>query len=115
MNLPDPPQLRQRPLGGAVVRAARTRSSPREEYADLLAGRVEGYSYGRVANPTADAFAAAVAALEGADLDRETAGEAFASGSAATTAVLLTYTTAGAHVVAAGAVYGGTYRYCTAC
>ncbi len=109
VNLPPPPELHQRPLGGAVVRSAAYAFSSAEEYADLLAGRVEGYSYGRVANPTADAFAAAVAALEGANLDRETVGEAFASGSAATTAVLLTYTHAGAHVVAARAVYGGTY------
>ncbi|HEX2497528.1 MAG: trans-sulfuration enzyme family protein [Actinomycetes bacterium] len=109
VHLPNPPELRQRPLGGSVVRSAAYVFDSAQEYSDLLAGRVEGYSYARVANPTADAFAAAVAALEGVNIDREIVGEAFASGSAATTAVLMTYTRMGAHVVAARAVYGGTY------
>lgn len=109
VHLPNPPELRQRPLGGSVVRSAAYVFASAEEYSDLLAGRVEGYSYARVANPTADAFAAAVAALEAANIDGEIVGEAFASGSAATTAVLMTYTRTGAHVVAARAVYGGTY------
>lgn len=106
---PKPPELRQRPLGGSVVRSAAYVFESAEEYSDLLAGRVEGYSYARVANPTADGFAAAVAALERVNIDGEIVGEAFASGSAATTAVLMTYTRTGAHVVAARAVYGGTY------
>ena len=68
-----------------------------------------GYSYSRIDNPTVDAFARAVAALEGANLQRWPAAQAFASGMAAISGVFLAFARAGAHVVASAAVYGGTY------
>jgi cystathionine beta-lyase/cystathionine gamma-synthase len=75
-----------------------------EDYADVLAGKAPGYVYSRIDNPTSDAFAAAVAALEQAD-----AGQPFASGMAAISTSLLTFLSAGDHVVAVAALYGGTY------
>ena len=75
-----------------------------EEYADVLGGRAPGYVYSRIDNPTSDAFAAAVAALESAD-----AGQPFASGMAAISTTLLTFLSAGDHVVAQSSLYGGTY------
>jgi cystathionine beta-lyase/cystathionine gamma-synthase len=68
-----------------------------------------GYSYSRIDNPTVDAFARAVAALEGANLPRWPAAQAFASGMAAITGVFLAFARAGGHIVASTALYGGTY------
>ena len=80
-----------------------------QDYADVLGDRQPGYSYSRVDNPTADAFALGVAALEAHGLDRPVATQAFASGSAATATILLALCSSGSHVVAPAAVYGGTY------
>lgn len=92
-----------------VHRATTYRFGTAQEYADVLAGTADGYCYSRIDNPTADAFAAAVAALEGAGLDHEVGGQPFASGMAAISTVLLALTGAGSHVVAPTALYGGTY------
>ena len=79
-----------------------------QAYSDVLGGRVGGYVYGRVDNPTSDAFAAAVAALEGAE-----AGQPFASGMAAISTTLLALLNAGDHVVAQADLYGGTFSVLT--
>lgn len=55
-----------------------------------------------------DAFAQGIASLEGFRLSEPAEGEAFASGMAAVTAVLLAFTGAGAHVVAPAGVSAGT-------
>ena len=81
--LPSPPA--QRPLATPVYRSAAWEFDTAESYADLLAGREAGYSYSRIDNPTVDAFAASVAALEGAD-----AGQGFGSGMGAISTVLTT-------------------------
>src|SRR5438046_9222254 len=94
----------QRPLGLPVYRTASFGFSSAQEFADVLAGRAPGFSYSRIANPTAAAFGDAMAYLEGAE-----AGEPFASGMAAASAVLLGYLSAGDHVVCATGVYGGTW------
>ena len=79
------------------------------ELAGLLDGSIEGYSYARIDNPTADAFAAGVAALE--DPESGTArGQAFASGMAAISTTLLSLLQPGDHVVAPASCYGGTYQ-----
>ena len=70
-----------------------------------------GYSYSRIDNPTVDAFARAVAALEGVNLPRWPAAQAFASGMAAISGVFWTFARTGAHVVASSALYGGTYSF----
>jgi len=121
VHLPPAPVPAQQPLGTPVYRTAAFAFSSSAEYAALLNGETEGYSYSRIDNPTADAFAIAVAALEGHGLDstgldstgphRPTAAQAFASGMAAISAVFWTFTGAGSHVVAPAAVYGGTYGF----
>jgi cystathionine beta-lyase/cystathionine gamma-synthase len=109
LHTPAPPVPDQVPVGLPVYRTASWAFDTAQEYADVLAGDVAGYAYSRVANPTADAFAQGVAALEGANLDRPVAAEPFASGMAAISTVLMALTHAGAHVVAPAEVYGGTY------
>jgi cystathionine beta-lyase/cystathionine gamma-synthase len=101
------------PLGLPVYRSATFRFRTAQDYADVLGDRRAGYTYSRIDNPSADAFAAAVAALEGHGVDAELAGQPFASGMAAITAVFLTVCSAGRHVVAPAAIYGGTYAVLT--
>ncbi|MGH8867566.1 MAG: trans-sulfuration enzyme family protein [Actinomycetes bacterium] len=118
VHLPAPPEPAQRPLGQAVWRSSAYAFTDSDEYAAVLGGEREGYAYARVANPGADGFAAAVAALEaGPRAQRGAAdpvtGEAFTSGMAAITASMLALTGAGAHVVASREVYGGTYALLT--
>lgn len=109
VHLPLPPPVNQRSMGLPVWRTAAFAFADAQEYVDVLGGQRDGYSYSRLANPTADAFAAAVAALEGVGLEEEVRGEAFGSGMAAITAILMGFTAAGAHVVAPREMYGGTY------
>src|SRR3984957_19526603 len=126
VHLPREPAPAQQPLGVPVYRTAAFAFSSSAEYAALLNGEAAGYSYSRIDNPTADAFALAVAALEGHRLDRAsrdsagldstsrdgpTAAQAFASGMSAISTVFWTFTAAGGHVVAPAAVYGGTYGF----
>ena len=99
----------QVPLALPVHRATTYAFATAQEYADVLAGTVDGYCYARIDSPTADTFAAAVAALEAAHLDDEVVGQPFASGMAAISTVLMALTGAGAHVVAPRRLYGGTY------
>jgi cystathionine beta-lyase/cystathionine gamma-synthase len=101
---PDPPVPHERPVGLPVYRTSAFVFDTAGEYADVLGDRAPGYVYSRIDNPTVDAFANAVAALEGAE-----AAQAFASGMAAVSTVLLTFLSAGDHVVAQRALYGGTY------
>ena len=68
-------------------------------------GRHKGYEYSRTGNPTRAALEQCLASLDDAQH-----GLAFASGSAATTAVL-SILRPGDHVVANEDLYGGTYRY----
>ena len=110
---PAAPRPEQTPLALPVYRTAAFSFDTAQEYADLLAGDRPGYSYSRVDNPTSDAFAQAVAALEGVGLDHEVVGQPFGSGMAAISTVLMALTQAGAHVVAPREVYGGTYGLLT--
>lgn len=109
VHLPPPPDTAQRPLATPIYRTAAFAFGSAEEYAAVLNDQKPGYSYSRIDNPTVDAFARAVAALEGANLSRWPAAQAFASGMAAITGVFMTFARAGAHVVASSALYGGTY------
>lgn len=68
-------------------------------------GEHRGYEYSRSGNPTRSALQTCLAALEGAE-----AGAAFASGLAASAAVLSAQLKAGDEVAAAADLYGGTYR-----
>jgi cystathionine beta-lyase/cystathionine gamma-synthase len=70
-------------------------------------GKHKGFEYARTRNPTRDALERNLAALEGASH-----GFAFASGMAATDAVLKLLQ-AGDHVICGQNLYGGTYRIMT--
>jgi cystathionine gamma-lyase len=73
-------------------------------YAQEAPGQHKGYEYSRSGNPTRTALETCLAALEEGER-----GLAFASGLAATTAVL-SLLKPGDEVVAASDLYGGTYR-----
>lgn len=73
-------------------------------YTQEAVGQHKGYDYSRTVNPTRVALEQQLAALEGAEY-----GSAFASGMAATSAVL-NLLSAGDHVVVTDDLYGGTYR-----
>ena len=109
VHSPPMPALEQVPMALPVHRSTTYGFERAQDYADVLNGTAAGYSYARIDSPTADAFAAAVAALEGVGVEREVVGQPFASGMAAISTVLLALTRSGAHVVAPAAVYGGTY------
>ncbi len=88
------------PLTGAVTVPVYQTSTFQQE----SIGQHKGYEYSRTGNPTRHALEEAIASLEGGAY-----GLAFASGLAATTAVLSMLRT-GDHVVAGDDLYGGTYR-----
>jgi methionine-gamma-lyase len=67
------------------------------------AAQGRAYLYTRDANPTSDAFAHAVAQLEGAE-----SGLAFAAGMGAMYAAVMAHVDRGDHVVASEGLYGGT-------
>src|SRR5687768_16044836 len=92
---PAAPVPEQTAVGLPVYRTAAWKFSTAQEYSDLLAGTRPGYSYSRVDNPTSDAFAQAVAALEGVRVDGPVVGQPFASGMAAISTVLMALTRAG--------------------
>src|SRR5579871_4730395 len=73
-------------------------------YTQAGPGQHKGYEYSRSGNPTRTALETCLAALEEGER-----GLAFASGLAASTAVLAQYKP-GDEVVAAADLYGGTYR-----
>jgi cystathionine beta-lyase/cystathionine gamma-synthase len=76
-------------------------------YTQRGVGEHQGYDYSRTVNPTRTALETQLAALEDARY-----GSAFASGMAATAAVL-NILSAGDHVVVGDDLYGGTYRLFT--
>src|SRR5918996_1513607 len=88
------------PLAGAVMTPIYQTST----YVQEALGKHKGYEYARTQNPTRSAFEANIAAIEGG-----TAGFGFASGMAATGAIM-TLLQAGDHVVVTDNTYGGTYR-----
>src|SRR5947209_4597574 len=73
-------------------------------YTQAAPGQHKGFEYSRTGNPTRAALETCLAALEGGER-----GLAFASGSAATAAVLAQLKP-GDEVAAAADLYGGTYR-----
>ncbi len=88
------------PTTGAVMTPVYLTST----YAQAGPGEHKGFEYSRTRNPTRDALEGCLAALEGARH-----GLAFASGLAATDAILHLLES-GDHVVCSDDVYGGTFR-----
>ena len=76
-----------------------------EEMADLFDLKKEGYFYTRLANPTNDAVAQKIAALEGG-----VAAMLTSSGQAANFYALFNICQAGDHFVTSNEIYGGTYN-----
>lgn len=76
-----------------------------EQMARLFDLEDSGYFYTRLQNPTNDAVAAKIAALEGG-----VAAMLTSSGQAASFFALLNICSAGDHFVSASAIYGGTYN-----
>ncbi|MGQ0848716.1 MAG: trans-sulfuration enzyme family protein [Actinomycetota bacterium] len=67
-----------------------------------------GYSYSRAGNPTVTALEDKMAALEGG-----AGATAYASGMAATVAVMMSFLNAGERAIVSDVVYGGTHRFAT--
>ncbi len=88
------------PSTGAIITPIYQTST----YVQAALGVHKGYEYGRTQNPTRSALEGNLAAIEGGK-----AGFAFASGMAATGAVM-TLLQSGDHVVVSDNTYGGTYR-----
>ena len=76
-----------------------------EDMGKLFDLEASGYFYSRLANPTCDAVAAKIAALEGG-----TAAMLTGSGQAANFYAIFNIASCGDHVVASSAIYGGTYN-----
>src|SRR6266566_3117803 len=91
------------PTTGAIMTPVYQTST----YVQQALGKHLGFEYARTRNPTRDALEQNLAALEGTRH-----GFAFASGTAATEAVLKLLS-AGDHVVAGENMYGGTHRLMT--
>ncbi|MFC1628515.1 trans-sulfuration enzyme family protein [Gemmatimonadota bacterium] len=75
-----------------------------EAGAGIFAGEEDGYVYTRISNPTVNALEQTMALLEGGEV-----GVAFASGMAATSAVIFALCSAGQNIVLCEPVYGGTH------
>ena len=75
------------------------------EMGDLFDLKASGYFYTRLQNPTNDAVAAKIADLEGG-----VAAMLTSSGQAANLFALFNICSAGDHIVASSAIYGGTYN-----
>lgn len=88
------------PTTGAVITPVYLTST----YAQEELGKHKGYEYGRTQNLTREALEKNIAALEKGKF-----GIAFASGLAATHA-LMSLVKAGDHIIVSSNVYGGTYR-----
>ena len=76
-----------------------------DEMGQLFDLKAEGYFYTRLANPTNDAVAAKIAALEGG-----VAAILTSSGQAANFYAVFNICEAGDHIVAASTIYGGTFN-----
>ena len=72
------PRVDQTPDAVPIYQAVTFSADSAGELADVLGDKIPGYSYSRIDNPTANALAAALAEIEGAE-----AGYVFASGMAA--------------------------------
>jgi cystathionine beta-lyase/cystathionine gamma-synthase len=94
------------PHTGAILTPIHQSTTFVQESIDEYMAR--GYSYSRAGNPTVTAFEEKIADLEGG-----VGAAAYASGMAATVAVLMGFLDAGDHAVISDVVYGGTHRFAT--
>lgn len=88
-----------------VYQSTTFKYSTSDEMGKLFDLEANGYFYTRLQNPTNDAVAAKIAALEGG-----VAGMLTSSGQAANFFALFNICEAGSHIVASSAIYGGTFN-----
>ena len=88
-----------------IVQSTTFKYATSEDMGKLFDLEAEGYFYSRLANPTCDAVAAKIAALEGG-----TAAMLTGSGQAATFYSVFNIASCGDHVVASSAIYGGSFN-----
>ena len=88
-----------------IVQSTTFRYETSEDMGRLFDLEAEGYFYTRLQNPTSDAVAARLCALEGGS-----AAMLLSSGQAANFFAVFNIASAGDHVVASASIYGGTYN-----
>ena len=88
-----------------IVQSTTFKYDSSQQMANLFDLKEAGYFYTRLANPTNDAVANKITVLEGG-----VAGILTSSGQAANFYALLNIVSAGDHIVASSAIYGGTYN-----
>lgn len=93
------------PVEPPIVQSTTFKYDNSEEMAMLFDLKKEGYFYTRLQNPTLDAVAAKIAALEGGVSAMLTS-----SGQAANFYAVLNICSAGDHIVASNEIYGGTFN-----
>ena len=88
-----------------IIQSTTFRYETSEDMGKLFDLEASGYFYTRLQNPTSDAVAARLCALEGG-----TAAMLLSSGQAASFFSIFNIASAGDHVVASAEIYGGTYN-----
>lgn len=88
-----------------IIQSTTFKYSTSEQMGRLFDLEESGYFYTRLQNPTNDAVAAKIAALEGG-----TAAMLTSSGQAANFYAVFNIASCGDHVVASSTIYGGTYN-----
>lgn len=88
-----------------IVQSTTFKYDSSEQMANLFDLKEAGYFYTRLANPTNDAVANKIVALEGG-----IAGILTSSGQAANFYALLNILKSGDHIISSSAIYGGTYN-----
>ena len=96
---------RGEPRQPPIVQSRTFRYETTQQMADLFDLKASGYFYTRLANPTNDAVAGKIAALEGG-----VAAILTSSGQAASMFAVMNIAEAGDHVVASAQIYGGTFN-----
>lgn len=101
----DRDPVAQKPASVPIYQSATFAFDDIDDFAAVAQTKIRGgYLYSRWANPTTDALARTVAALEGAE-----SAACFASGMAAIHGAITSIVKAGDHVVASKHLYGGTF------
>ena len=93
------------PIELPIIQSTTFKYDDSDEMAKLFDLEKEGYFYTRLQNPTNDAVAAKIAALEGG-----VGAVLTSSGQAATLTAVLTIAKAGDHILCSSTVYGGTFN-----
>lgn len=93
------------PIVLPIIQSTTFKYDSSEQMGNLFDLKEAGYFYTRLANPTNDAVANKIVALEGG-----VAGILTSSGQAANFYALLNILKAGDHVISSSAIYGGTYN-----